>query len=148
VQHPRRAVDSINLVQIFPTLIKSESSLPRSQKSVITTRKLLAPNPHSSWKTDIGRCMSPSLSGGLLPYYIHKKSIDVIRIQLVQDGFHCGTPSWPSFQYLLVETNSFGPGAVLLSCLVSELQEPPSPGLELRTLFSVVLTFLKFLPSL
>jgi hypothetical protein len=36
---------------------------------------------------------------------------------------------------LLFETNNFGLGAVLLSCLVSELQEPSSSGLELRTLF-------------
>jgi hypothetical protein len=33
----------------------------------------------------------------------------------------------------LFETNNFGLGAVLLSCLVSELQEPPSPVLKLRT---------------
>jgi hypothetical protein len=36
---------------------------------------------------------------------------------------------------LLFETNNFGLGASLLSCLVSELQEPPSPGLEFRTIF-------------
>jgi hypothetical protein len=36
---------------------------------------------------------------------------------------------------LLFEKNNFDIGAVLLSCLVSDLQEPPSPGIELRTLF-------------
>jgi hypothetical protein len=36
---------------------------------------------------------------------------------------------------LLAKTNNFGLGAVLLSCLVSELQEPLSPRIELRTLF-------------
>jgi hypothetical protein len=44
----------------------------------------------------------------------------------------------------LVEANNFGPGAVLLSCLVSELQNPHSPGLEPRTVFGVF-TFLKSL---
>jgi hypothetical protein len=51
------------------------------------------------------------------------------------------------FCNLLFETNNFGLGAVLLSCLVSELQETPSPGNELRTL-SGVLTLLCFLPGL
>jgi hypothetical protein len=41
---------------------------------------------------------------------------------------------WPLFCDLLFETNNFVLGAVPLSCLVSELQKPPSPGLELRTL--------------
>jgi hypothetical protein len=36
---------------------------------------------------------------------------------------------------LLVETTNFGLGAVLISCLVSELQKPSSPGLGLWTLF-------------
>jgi hypothetical protein len=36
---------------------------------------------------------------------------------------------------LLAETNNFGTDAILISCLVSELQEPPSPGLELWTVF-------------
>jgi hypothetical protein len=36
---------------------------------------------------------------------------------------------------LLAESNNFSLGAVLLLCLVSELQELPSPGLEFRTLF-------------
>jgi hypothetical protein len=40
-----------------------------------------------------------------------------------------------SFCNILFETNNFGLAAVLLSYLVSELQETPSPGLELRTLF-------------
>jgi hypothetical protein len=35
----------------------------------------------------------------------------------------------------LVGTNNFGLGAVLLSCLVSKIQEPPSPGFEHSTLF-------------
>jgi hypothetical protein len=39
------------------------------------------------------------------------------------------------FCNLLFETNSFGLGAILPSCLVSELQELPSPRLELRALF-------------
>jgi hypothetical protein len=34
---------------------------------------------------------------------------------------------------LLFESNNFGLGAILLSCLVSKLQETPSPGLELMT---------------
>jgi hypothetical protein len=38
------------------------------------------------------------------------------------------------FCNLLFETNNFGLGAVLLSCLVSELQETPSAGIELRKL--------------
>jgi hypothetical protein len=38
---------------------------------------------------------------------------------------------------LLFETNNFGLAAVLLSCIVSELQELPSPGIELRTLFRI-----------
>jgi hypothetical protein len=36
---------------------------------------------------------------------------------------------------LLFDTNNFGLGAILLSCLVFELQETPSAGIELRTLF-------------
>jgi hypothetical protein len=36
---------------------------------------------------------------------------------------------------LLAETNNFGLDTVLLLCLVSELQKPPSPGIELRTVF-------------
>jgi hypothetical protein len=34
----------------------------------------------------------------------------------------------------LAKTNNFGFGAVFLSCLFSELQKPPSPGLEYKTL--------------
>jgi hypothetical protein len=41
---------------------------------------------------------------------------------------------WPLPCNILVETNNFGLGAILLQCLVSELQKPPSLGLELRTL--------------
>jgi hypothetical protein len=48
---------------------------------------------------------------------------------------------------LLAETNNFGLGAVLLSCLVSELQEPSSPGLELRTLFRSLTLLRSFLVS-
>jgi hypothetical protein len=40
-----------------------------------------------------------------------------------------------SFCNLLVEIINFVLGVVLLSCLVSEPQEPPSAGLELRTHF-------------
>jgi hypothetical protein len=36
---------------------------------------------------------------------------------------------------LLVETNNFGLGDILLSCLVSKIQKPPWPGFEPRTLF-------------
>jgi hypothetical protein len=36
---------------------------------------------------------------------------------------------------LLAETNNFVLRAVLLSCLVSELQKPPSPGLKPRAVF-------------
>jgi hypothetical protein len=36
---------------------------------------------------------------------------------------------------LLFETNSFDLNAVLLLCLVLQLQEPPSPGLEIKTFF-------------
>jgi hypothetical protein len=35
----------------------------------------------------------------------------------------------------MIETNNFGLGPVLLSCLVSELQTLTSPGLEPRTIF-------------
>jgi hypothetical protein len=35
---------------------------------------------------------------------------------------------------ILFETNNFDLSVVLLSCLVSELQKPPSPGLDLRIL--------------
>jgi hypothetical protein len=51
-----------------------------------------------------------------------------IRTQTVFLG--CGL----CFCNLLFETNNSGFGTVLLSRLVSELQEPPSLGLELRTL--------------
>jgi hypothetical protein len=40
-----------------------------------------------------------------------------------------------SFCNLLAETNNFVLGASLPSCLISELQERPSPGLELTTHF-------------
>jgi hypothetical protein len=40
-----------------------------------------------------------------------------------------------AFVPVIFETNNFGPSAVLVSSLVSELQEPPSLGFELRTLF-------------
>jgi hypothetical protein len=40
---------------------------------------------------------------------------------------------------LFFEINKFDLGAVLLSCLVSELQETPSPEIELRTYFSELL---------
>jgi hypothetical protein len=36
---------------------------------------------------------------------------------------------------LLAETNNSDFGVVLISCLVSELQEPPTQGLELRKMF-------------
>jgi hypothetical protein len=36
---------------------------------------------------------------------------------------------------LLVKTNNFGLCTVLLSCLISELQKPSSPGLEPRAVF-------------
>jgi hypothetical protein len=39
------------------------------------------------------------------------------------------------FCYLLFESNNFGLDAVFLLCLVSELHETSSPGLELRALF-------------
>jgi hypothetical protein len=39
----------------------------------------------------------------------------------------CGPLSYNLF----AETNNFGPASVLLSCLASELQKPPSPVLEL-----------------
>jgi hypothetical protein len=39
----------------------------------------------------------------------------------------------------LLEINNFGLGAVLLSCLVSELQKPPLPGIEPRTVFGVLI---------
>jgi hypothetical protein len=42
---------------------------------------------------------------------------------------------WPLSCNLLTKTNNFGFGAVLLSCLVFELQEQPSQGVELRTVF-------------
>jgi hypothetical protein len=55
------------------------------------------------------------------------------------------TRTQDSFQFcdlsrcnLLAKTNNFVLGAVLLSCLVSELQKPSSPGLEPRTVFGVV----------
>jgi hypothetical protein len=48
---------------------------------------------------------------------------------------------------LRAETNNFDLGAVLLSGLVSELQKPPSPVLELGQIFGVF-TFLKSLPIL
>jgi hypothetical protein len=53
------------------------------------------------------------------------------------------TQTKDSFCYLLFETNRFGLGAILLPCLFSGLQEPPSLGLKLRTAFFGVLTFLK-----
>jgi hypothetical protein len=37
---------------------------------------------------------------------------------------------------ILFQTNNFGPGADLFSCSDSELQVPPSPGLEFRANFS------------
>jgi hypothetical protein len=49
----------------------------------------------------------------------------------LRTGFRgCGT----CFCNLLAEINNFGLGPVLLSCLVSELQKPPSPGLKPRTI--------------
>jgi hypothetical protein len=42
---------------------------------------------------------------------------------------------WPYSCNLLFEINKSAFGVVLLSCLVSELQKPSSPGLELRTLW-------------
>jgi hypothetical protein len=51
---------------------------------------------------------------------------------LTQDSF---SGFWPMFWNLLLETNNFGLVSVLLLCLVSELQELPWPGLELRTVF-------------
>jgi hypothetical protein len=41
----------------------------------------------------------------------------------------------PCYCNLLFVTNNLILGAVLLSCLFSELQEPNSPGIELRTIF-------------
>jgi hypothetical protein len=42
----------------------------------------------------------------------------------------------PSFPHLVFQTKNVGLGVVLLSCLVYEVKELPSPGIELRTLFS------------
>jgi hypothetical protein len=44
-----------------------------------------------------------------------------------------GSGLW--FCNILFERNNFRPGAVILSILVSELQEMPSPGIELKKLF-------------
>jgi hypothetical protein len=56
------------------------------------------------------------------------------------ENIFIGTHSQSSFQgfnrcscNLLAETNTFGIGAILQSCLVSELQKPSSPGLGPRT---------------
>jgi hypothetical protein len=40
------------------------------------------------------------------------------------------------FCNLLSEANNFGLGVSLLSCLISMLQEQPSPEIDFRTLFS------------
>jgi hypothetical protein len=44
---------------------------------------------------------------------------------------------------LTFRRNKFGPGAAVVSLLISELQELPLAGLELGTIFGV-LTFLKY----
>jgi hypothetical protein len=41
---------------------------------------------------------------------------------------------WPLYCDL-VETNTFGLGTVILSWLVSEIQDPPSPGIETETFY-------------
>jgi hypothetical protein len=74
-------------------------------------------------------------------YIFYRAYTETIFETRTQDSFSdCGL----CLCHLLFETNSFGLGAVLLSYLVSELQEPPSPGLQLRTIFQ---SFPKCLPA-
>jgi hypothetical protein len=60
-----------------------------------------------------------------------------------EDFRSCGL----SFCNFLFETNSSGLGAVLLSCLVSELQKSPSSRIELRIFSGVLTPYVLFLVS-
>jgi hypothetical protein len=74
-------------------------------------------------------CRMLSRGSHIVEYY--RKIIPKPKIftdNRTQDSFrHCGV----CFYNLFFETNNFDLGSILLSCLVSELQEPPSPGIEL-----------------
>jgi hypothetical protein len=65
----------------------------------------------------------------------HRKNIpkpNILTGSRTQDSFWvCNICSCIIFS----ETNNFVLGSILLSCLVTELQKPPSPGLEPRTDF-------------
>jgi hypothetical protein len=83
----------------------------------------------------------------LVPFF-HRVPLQSYRKYVNRDSNPAQfSESWSYSFNLVAETNNFVPGTILLLCLVSEIQEPPSPGLELRTIFFGVLAFLKFLDS-
>jgi hypothetical protein len=77
-----------------------------------------------------------------IDFIIRYVSVNIIGKIITKPNIFTGTRSQDSFwicdlssYILLADTNITGLDAILLSCTVSELQEPPSPGLELKKLF-------------
>lgn len=73
--------------------------------------------------------MRSKFNSTLTSYFFTEKS---------SPGLKPGTVSWGCglhFYNVLFEINNFGLGATFPLCLVSELQELPSWGFELRTFF-------------
>jgi hypothetical protein len=82
---------------------------------------LLAETKHLCWRRPLS----------CLLYELQKHSSSVFEFSTTFEGRgFC-------FCNLFFETNSFGLGTIFLSCLVSVLREPLTPGLELRQFFRI-----------
>jgi hypothetical protein len=82
------------------------------------------------WSLVVIIMLSGSQASWPVPVELSWASKEIIFTETrTQDSFSW---LWAYSCYLSVETNSFGLEPLLVSCLVSE---PPSPGIELRTLF-------------
>jgi hypothetical protein len=80
------------------------------------------------WNAELASRRSASFCWRLVLWIQITYSLEIEPRTIFQGYGHC-------FCNLIFETNNFGLSAILLSCLVSELQKTPSPGIELRILF-------------
>jgi hypothetical protein len=116
--HSVRIVECHREELLFLNPTSSPGLQPTTQFGSVTFSPIIFSPKHCSW-----------FSSTIVLSYQATQNINGTR---TRDRF---TGLWLLRCNLLVETNNFGLCAVLLSSFVSELQKPPSPGLEPRTSF-------------